>query len=225
MSPEPKSGYRWLDSLARWSAGGSADAHAPAARDGEVSVVAGGTTRRTALRTAVGAGAIAVLAPMRLLQPSIAGAATTQLTQCSTDSFEKVRADFQACVKEPLSDFERFDKGIAEYEDFLREVKRPAGRKRIMKKIKELTRRRARALKDLEFCNAAFVQDRAEGEAQCQAANPPPGEGGGTGGSGGCEAGYVLCGSYCCNTAYAFCEGCNGTPICCRIDGACCPSG
>jgi hypothetical protein len=147
------------------------------------------------------------------------------LSQCSTDSFEKVRADFQACVKNPLAKYDALSETIPELEDDLRKQKKPAARKRLKKNIERAIRERARALKDLEFCNAAFVQDRAEGETQCQAANPPPGEGGGTGGSGGCEAGYVLCGSYCCNTAYAFCEGCNGTPICCRIDGACCPSG
>ncbi len=219
MSPRTREGHRWLDSLARWSVRGREDSGAPEG-PGEISEIQGGTTRRAALRTAAGAGAVALLAPMRLLEPSIAAAATTQLTQCSTDSFTKVREDFQACVKEPLSEFEETGPAIADYEDFLREVKRPAGRRRIMKRIKDLTRRRARAQKNLDFCNAVFSQDRAEGEAHCQAEYPPVG-----GGNGGCETGYLLCGTYCCDTAFAVCEGCNGTPVCCRIDGECCPSG
>jgi len=77
VSQRSKDGYRWLDSLARWSARGRDDAHPPAALERDVSVVAGGTTRRTAIRTAAGAGAVALFAPMRLLQPSIAGAAST----------------------------------------------------------------------------------------------------------------------------------------------------
>jgi hypothetical protein len=42
---------------------------------------------------------------------------------------------------------------------------------------------------------------------------------------GGCGEGYVLCDGYCCGTAYAFCQGCNGKGICCRINGNCCPGG
>lgn len=41
---------------------------------------------------------------------------------------------------------------------------------------------------------------------------------------GGCDPGSVLCGDYCCNLAYATCVGCNGSPICCRINGNCCGS-
>lgn len=226
MSPEPTSGYRWLDSLARWSAGGRPDTGPPGARDGEVSVVAGRTTRRTALRTAAGtAGALALFGSLRFLRPPIAGA--TPLGECQLASFKAVRDDFQACVKEPLAEFEDAQKGIAGYEDFLRELRRPAARKRVMKKIKELTRRRGRALKNLEFCNAAFVQDQGEGEAKCQAANPPSGGtgGGGTGGSGGCEPGFLLCNDYCCDTNNAYCQGCSGKVVCCRIESDCCPSG
>jgi hypothetical protein len=106
-------------------------------------------------------------------------------------------------------------------------AKTAAERRRLQKVIDFQSRRRKGALNDMGFCNKSFLSDRAEGDAKCEAAKPPAGEtgGGGTGGSGGCEAGYLLCGTYCCNTAYAFCQGCDGTPICCRIEGACCPSG
>jgi hypothetical protein len=174
-----------------------------------------------------GAGAVALSGPLRLLQPTAARAATT----CGLISFEKVYADFQACVKGPLEEFEETSEAIQEREEFLRAQKKPAARRRLRTQIQDLTRRRERALKNIEFCNGAFVQDRAEGEAKCQASNPPSGEaggGGGTGGGGvGCEAGYVLCGpeNYCCNSGNAYCQGCNGKPICCRIEADCCPSG
>jgi hypothetical protein len=154
---------------------------------------------------------------MRLLEPSIAGAATTQLTQCSTDSFKKVRDDFQACIKTPLEYFEVAGEAIADAEENLLKATKPSVRRRLQRIIDRENRTRNRTLKSVEFCNAAFAQDRAEGEAQCQAEYPPAG-----GGNGGCEAGYLLCGTYCCDTAFATCEGCNGEPICCRIDGNCC---
>jgi hypothetical protein len=215
----------WLDSLARRAAGGSGSgARSPR----ELAAPAAGTTRRRALRVAAGgAGAMALSGPLRLFQPPPARAATT----CGLISFEKVYADFQACVKAPLEEFEETNEVIQEKEEFLRAQKKPAARRRLRKLIKEATRRREGALKNIEFCNGAFVQDRAEGEAKCQASGSPGAEVGGGGGGGGggvgCEAGFVLCGpeNYCCNTSNAYCQGCNGKPICCRIEADCCPSG
>ena len=215
----------WLDSLARRAAGGGTGA-AGAPRD--LGGPASGTTRRRALQLAAGgAGAVALSGSLRLLGPTSARAATT----CGLINSEKTYADFQACVKGPLEEFEETAEVIQEKEEFLRAQKKPAARRRLRRQIQELTRRHDRALKNIEFCNGAFVQDRAEGEAACQASNPPSGEagtGGGTGGGGvGCEAGFVLCGpeNYCCNTSNAYCQGCNGKPICCRIEADCCPSG
>jgi hypothetical protein len=216
----------WLDSLARRAAGGSGEAGAGPPRD--LPGPAPGTTRRRALQLAAGgAGAVALSGSLRLLQPTPARAAIT----CSSNSFEKVYADFQACVKRPLEELEETNELIAEKEEFLRAQKKPSARRRLRKLIKESIRRRERAIKDIEFCNGVFAQDRAEGEAKCQASNPPSGEaggGGGTGGGGvGCESGFVLCGpeNYCCNTSNAYCQGCNGKPICCRLEADCCPSG
>ena len=219
---------QWLDSLARWSIGdhglGGPTAAPPGAK---LPAVAAGATRRTALRTAAGAGAVGLLAPGRLLKPPRAEAATTALAACQSASFHQVYGEFQKCVKNPLADFQSLGQAITEYEEFLAEVKRPAGRKRIMRKIKELTRQRSRAVRDLEFCNAAFVQDRAEGESQCQSSNGTSAENGGSGSGGkqGCEPGYLLCEDYCCNTANAYCQGCNGKIVCCRIEADCCPEG
>jgi hypothetical protein len=217
----------WLDSLARRAAGGGSGAGSrpPVQPAGST---APGTTRRRALRLVAGAaGAVAVSGPLRLLQPSTASAYTT----CGLINMEETAADFRACVKGPLEEFEETNEVIQEKEDLLRAQKKPAARRRLRKLIEDLTRRRNRALKNIEFCNGAFAQDRAEGEAKCQASNPPSGEagsGGGTGGgSVGCEAGFVLCGpeNYCCNTNNAYCQGCNGKPICCRLEADCCPSG
>jgi hypothetical protein len=226
VSQRPKDGYRWLDSLARWSARGRDDARPPAALNGDVSV-GGGTTRRTALRTAAGAGALALFAPMRLLQPSVAGAVSTQLAECKSASNEAAYLDFEACAKTPLAEFEAASGFIDQARKKLRAAKTAAERRRLRKVIDFQKRRQRGALNDMGFCNKSFLSDRAEGDAKCEAAKPPAGEtgGGGTGGSSGCEAGYLLCGTYCCNTAYAVCQGCGGTPICCRIEGACCPSG
>lgn len=215
----------WLDSLARRAVGGSGGGGVgpPGELPGPT-----GTTRRRALQLAAGgAGAVALSGSLRLIQPTPARAATT----CGLVSFEKVNADFQACVKGPLEEFEETNELIQEKEEFLRDQKKPAARRRLRKLIQESTRRRERALKNIEFCNGVFVQDRAEGEAKCQASNSPSGEGGtggGTGGGGvGCEAGFVLCGpeNYCCNSSNAYCQGCNGKPICCRLEADCCPSG
>ena len=225
MKPGLGEGYRWLDSLARWSVAGRGDARPPESRGGDGSLVAGGTTRRAALRTAAGAGALAFFAPTRLLQPSIATAdTTTPEEQCILANYASVYKDLKACTKSPLEKYDDLSETIAEQENYLRKQKKPAARKRLKKNIARLTRERARTEKDVDFCNALFLEERAVGEAKCQAAKQPAGEtgGGGTGGSGGCEAGNLLCGTYCCPTAYAVCEGCNGTPICCRIEGQCC---
>lgn len=214
-----------LDSLARRAAGGGSGA-AGAPRD--LGGPASGTTRRRALQLAAGgAGAVALSGSLRLLGPAPARAATT----CGLINFEKVSADFQACVKGPLEVFEETSELIQEKGELLRAQKKPAARRRLRKQIQELTRRRERALKDIEFCNGAFVQDRAEGEATCRASNPPSGEAGTGGGAGGgrvgCEAGFVLCGpeNDCCDTSNAYCQGCNGKSVCCRIGADCCPSG
>jgi hypothetical protein len=195
-------------------------------------VVAVGTTRRTALRTLAGAGAVAAFAPMRLLEPSIAAAATTRLAECKAESNEAAYADGQACLKGPLERYDAASEHIAQAKKLLRSAKSPAERRRLRKVLDFQTRTRRKALDDMAFCNKAFLSDRAEGDAKCEAAPPPPAEvgtggsgGGGSGGSAGCEPGYILCGDYCCNTAYAFCQGCKGTPICCRIEGNCCPGG
>ncbi len=216
----------WLDSLARRAAGGR-DGGGPASPR-ELAGPTAGTTRRRALRLAAGgAGAVALSGPLQLFRQQPARAATT----CGAISFEKVYDDFQACVKRPLEELEETNELIQEKEEFLRVQKKPAARRRLKKLIQESTRRRDRAIKNIEFCNGVFVQDRAEGEAKCQAANSPSGEaggGGGTGGGGaGCEPGFVLCGpeNYCCNTGNAYCQGCNGRSICCRIEADCCPSG
>lgn len=214
----------WLDSLARRAAGGGSGAGSPQG----LADPAAGTTRRRALRlTAGGVGAVALSGPLGLLKPPPARAATT----CARISFEKVYADFQACVKGPLGELEETNELIPEKEELLRAQKKPAARRRLRKQIAELTRRRERAIKNIEFCNVVFLDDRAEGEAKCQAASSPGAEAGGGGGGGGgavgCEAGFVLCGpeNYCCNTANAYCQGCNDKVICCRIEADCCPSG
>lgn len=41
----------------------------------------------------------------------------------------------------------------------------------------------------------------------------------------GCDAGYVLCGDYCCDSSLAFCQGCSAGPVCCRNGSNCCPNG
>jgi hypothetical protein len=229
MSQRSKDGYRWLDSLARWSAGGRDDARPPAALDGDVSVVAGGTTRRTALRTAAGAGAVALFAPMRLLQPSIAGAAPTQLTECKSASNETAYADFEACAKTPLAEYDAASGFIGQARKLLRGAKTAAERRRLRKVIDFQSRRRKGALNDMGFCNKSFLSDRAEGDARCEAAKPPAGE---TGGGGsppsnppGCgnDAQYVPCGDQpCCNLSYASCVSCSRGPVCCRNGGNCC---
>ena len=230
MSQRSKDGYRWLDSLARWSARGRDDARPPAALDGDVSIVAGGTTRRTALRTAAGAGAVALFAPMRLLQPSIAvAAAPTQLAECKSASNEMAYVDFEVCAKTPLAEYDAASGFIGQARKQLRSAKTAAERRRLRKVIDFQSRRRKEALNDMGFCNKSFLSDRAEGDAKCEAAKPPAGE---TGGGGsppsnppGCgnDAQYVPCGDQpCCNLSYASCVSCSRGPVCCRNGGNCC---
>jgi hypothetical protein len=222
MRPRSQQGG-WLDSLARWSVRGKRAGPAPGS-DAGLDVLAGGTTRRTALRAAAGVAGFAALGgPLRLVEPTTAGAAQTTVSKCRSESFEKVYADFQACVKNPLEELD-------DTTELLRIYEGSPSKKPLSKKAKQvlagLRRRRNQSIKDIEFCNALFGQERAEGEEACQAKNPPPSEPGSGGGTKapGCETGYLLCGEYCCDTHYAFCQGC-GTPTCCRIDGNCCPSG
>jgi hypothetical protein len=223
VKPGTKPSHRWLDSLALWSVGGRDDAPAPAAH-GDVSVVAGGTTRRTALRTVAGAGAFALFAPTRLLQPAIAGAEeTTPLDNCILDNYATVYKDLKACTKTPIETYDDLSESIAIDENYLRKQKKPAARRRLKKNIERAMRERARAEKAVDFCNALFLEERAVGEAKCQASNPAGGGGGG--GTGGCEPGYLLCGDHCCNTNNAYCQGCSKGPTCCRIDANCCPGG
>lgn len=246
MSNGSKRGQRWLDSIARWSAGARGDAGSPAALDGEGPSAPGGMSRRTALRMAAGAGALAVIAPTRLLQPSGASAIDTNspLEKCILDNYTTVYGDLKACTSQPLEEYDDISESIAIEEIHLREQKKPSARRRIKKNLARSRRERARAEKAVDFCNALFLEERANGEAKCQETcntastraarrrageqcKSPPGEpgGGGGGGSGGCEPGSVLCGDYCCSLEYATCAGCNGTPICCRIGGNCCPGG
>ena len=220
----------WLDSLARRAAGGGrqADGFPPGSGAGGFAD-ASGTTRRTALRVAAGtAGAVALSGPLGLLRPSSAGA--TPLGDCQLSSFKAVYADFQACVKNPLQAFEAANDAIADDEEHLLTQKKPSARKRLKRRIKQATRERERALKDLEFCNVVFAQDRSAGDAKCEAEYPASGgagggSGGGSGGKVGCEPGFLLCNDYCCNTANAYCQGCNSKVVCCRIEADCCPSG
>jgi hypothetical protein len=224
VSPRARSG--WLDSLARWSVGGR-DAGRPPGAATDVAA-AEGTTRRTALRSLAGAGAVAILSPMRLLEPTIAAAATTQLAECLAASNESAYVDAEACLKGPQEEFLAASDLIDEAKRLLRRAKSAAERRRLTKVIAFQNRRRREALRDMGFCNKSFLSDRAEGDAKCQTANPPPsGEtgGGGTGGNGGCEPGFLLCNDYCCNTNNAYCQGCTGKVVCCRIEADCCPSG
>jgi hypothetical protein len=220
-----KRGHELLDSLARWSVGGRSDGRSPAAAGEDASTSRSGTTRRVALRTAAGAGAVALIAPTRLLDPSKAAAATTEIAICRQKSFEKVYADFQACVKDPLEESDTMRSLLPGAEQHLETVTNPAHRRRLIRGIKKLIKRREEAINNLEFCNAVFGEDRAEGNAKCHAMHPPEG---GTGGSGtgpsvGCEPGFLLCGTYCCNVEVAYCQGCGGEPTCCRDGETCCP--
>jgi len=185
--------------------------------------VATGTTRRTALRRAVGAaGVVAVAGPLGLAKPSAAHA-DAALEMCQSESFKSVYADFQACVKHPLEELEETSGLLRLYEEHPSKIDKTRKAKRT---VSRLRRRRSQAIKDSEFCNTLFARERAEGEDRCHAKAKPPGETGSGGATKapGCEPGYLLCGEYCCDLHYATCQGC-GTPTCCRIEGNCCPGG
>jgi hypothetical protein len=216
----------WLDSLARRAARAGG---ASAADSGAGSGLAGGTTRRAALRAVAGtAGAVALSGSLGFLRTPAADGATSALGECEVSNFSAVYADFQKCIKDPLQAYEAADDVIAYDEDNLLHQKKPSARKRLKRRIKAAKKAREQARKDLEFCDAALVQDRSEGEKKCMAENPSSGgAGGGTGGgggsNGGCEVGYVPCPDYCCNTGNAYCQSCPEKLVCCRIDADCCP--
>ncbi len=113
-------------------------------------------------------------------------------------------ADFQACVKNPLEELEALEDALDSLEGYLREQKKPAARKRLIKSIRRANREREQAVKKIEFCNFAWIDDEAAGQRKCEAENkqPPTGAGGGgaTGGNEGCEPGFLLCADHCCNT-------------------------
>jgi hypothetical protein len=226
VSGSSKSGG-WLDTLARWSVRGSDAGGAPGPGRGSAGPV--GTTRRTALRGAAGAGALAVFAPLRLLQPALAVAASsTALSECISASSEAAFEDSEKCRETPLSDYLQASKHIDSAKQALKQAKTAAERKRLEGVIRYQRRLAREALRDLGFCNKSFLSDRAEGEVRCEKAHPPGGEeteSSGNGGNGGCEQGYLLCADYCCNTNNAYCQGCNGKVVCCRIEADCCPSG
>ena len=234
MNRDGAAGPRWLESLARRAARGQV---APLPID-NVSVAdpSHGISRRTVLRSAAGAALVA--GPLRFLNPASAHAASTSLQDCNAANFKRTHDAFQACVKDPLDALDAAQSTIADTTDHLahlnevRPERRAAARKRLQKNLARATRERDRAIKQLENCNFKWLNEQAAGESDCQTANPPivkspvgGGSGGGGGGGAGCDQGYILCGDYCCNLSYATCVGCNGTPICCRINGSCCPSG
>ncbi len=226
MNGDSKTGGRWLDALARWSVrGGDAGNERGPERqpDGPSS-----TTRRTALRNAVGAGTLAIVAPTQLLRPSRAGAASSALAECLAASNEAAYADYEKCSETPLENFLVAADHVDAARKALRHAKSAAERHRLEGVLRFQSRLRREALRDLGFCNKAFLSDRAEGDARCKKAKPPAsgGTGGtGSGGNGGCEEGFLLCNDYCCNTSNAYCQGCNGKVVCCRIEADCCPSG
>ena len=224
VSNEPKRGQRWLDSIARWSAGGRGDVGSAAAREANGPDPSGGTPPDGAADGDGGRG-IAVVAPARLLRPSDAGAIDTNspLEKCILDNYTSVYNDqglhapaarrrrghlrIHRPGRNPSAGTEKALGASADQEEPREEQARTGPRQ-----------------KAVDFCNALFLEERANGEAKCQSAPPEapgggePGGGGG-GGSTGCEPGSVLCGDYCCNLEYATCAGCNGTPICCRTGG------
>jgi hypothetical protein len=214
-------GPRWLDALARWSVrrGDEGVPSAPAARPPTTT----GTTRRTALRrAAVGAGAVAVAGPIALARPT-AARADTAVQICQHESFKEVYAVFQACVTTPAEEFHDISELLRIFEEHPSKADKT---KKVKRNIAKLRRKQSKALKEVEFCNILFARERAEGEDNCHAkAKPPPETGsGGSTKAPGCEPGYLLCGEYCCDLHFAFCQGC-GTPTCCRIEGNCCPGG
>lgn len=214
----------WVDSLARWAARGEV---ADTSRPRIAYLHPGrGITRRTALRAAAGTavGAAVLSGPLELLMPPAAGAAISALDICREDNAKENRAAFNTCVKYPLGEFEDENDIIPDIEEKLRNQKKPAARKRLQRNLDRARRDRDRALKTIENCNAAYVNDQAFGEEACRSTNGGPGgtPSGGGPGPGGCDTGYKLCGDYCCDTFFAECITCNGMSICCRIGGNCC---
>jgi hypothetical protein len=183
---------------------------------------AGGTTRRMALRSVAGAGALALLGPMRFLDPTSAGA-VTHAQECTAEADQNALDDFEACFATPFANYGTAEDNVHLATKQLRSAKTAAERARLRKVIQFQTGLRRKASKEMEFCNKAYVSDQAEGAVKCQAANPPPGPSGGGTKAPGCESGSLLCGEECCDLQFAFCQGCAGSPICCRINGNCCP--
>lgn len=225
MKPRSE-GDNWIDSLARWSVGGRGTRRPPATRR-TPAVPVGGTTRRTALRSAAGAGVLALLGPMRFLEPASARAnVVTHAQECTAEASQMAAEDFEACFQGPLENYLAAMEHVDHATKQLRTAKSPADRARLKRIISTQRRYRREASKAMEFCNKALLSDEAEGAARCNASNPSPTETGGgkNPGGPGCEPGSVLCGEECCDLQYAFCQGCAGSPICCRINGNCCPS-
>lgn len=216
---------RWIDSLARWSVGGRDGSRPPVGRPAAADPD-GGTTRRTALRSAAGAGVLALLGPMRFLDPAGAGAnPVTHAQECTAEATQIAVEDFETCFQPPLERYLNALQHLERAKELLGKAKSPGERARLKKVIEFQSGLRRKASKAMEFCNKALLSDTTEGAAKCNASNPSPGESGGgknPGGSG-CESGNVLCGEECCDLQFAFCQGCAGSPICCRINGNCCP--
>ena len=216
----------WLDSLARWSVAGRGNAHSPSV-GGDASELAG-TTRRTALRAAAGAGTVAIFAPLRLLGPSSAAAATTRLAECKSESNEKAYADAESCLRVPRQEFFAASEFIDQAKRQLQRAKNAAQRRVARRVLDFQERRRREALRDMGFCNKSFLSDRAEGDAKCESASTTGGGetgGSGAGPNGGCDPGYVFCFDHCCDTSNAYCQSCPEKVICCRLDASCCPGG
>jgi hypothetical protein len=215
----------WLDSLARWSVGGGSAGPRAEPTDAPISV--GATTRRIALRTAAGAGVVALAGPSRLLQPSLASAEkVSALEKCVSKNYKAALADLKACTKRPRERYEDLSEGVAKRENALRKIKDPALKARVQQAIDRANAERARVQKEIDFCNALYLEERAVGEEKCRTANPPATGGSGATGTGqqGCENGFQLCGeNYCCNLSNAYCQGCNSKLVCCRLDADCCP--
>jgi hypothetical protein len=165
-------GYRWIDSLARWSVGGR-DGSRPPVADRAAPDPAGGTTRRRALRSAAGAGVLALLGPMRFLDPTSAGA-VTHAQECTAEATQVAQEDFEACFQNPLENYLTAGEHLDRAKKLLRTAKSPAERARLKKVIEFQTGQRRKASKAMEFCNKALLSDAAEGAAKCDASNPEP---------------------------------------------------
>lgn len=169
-----------------------------------------------------------MLAPAGPWRPPTAGAATTELAECMEEARKSAFEALKACSATPLEEYESTREFLEEAKAKLRHAKTKAERARLRKVIEYQSAGHRKAQKDLAFCNKVFYSDRAEGNAKCQAKKSNPAAEGGSGGGGtppGCEPGSVLCGEYCCDSNYAFCQGCSSGPICCRNGGECCPNG